>query len=95
MKETKTVSVCPPTVEQDEPVAVAALQRLLQDVLQGPEEEQHLLPALGLPKPCAALLGHVVHGQQRRRVLHHTLVALFTHTQTHSVKLVPRERCMT
>lgn len=70
------------TIEQDELVAVATLQRMLQDVLQGPEEEQNLLSALRLPKTSAALLGHVVQRQQRRRILHHTLMDLLTHKHT-------------
>lgn len=73
---------CLPTVEQDEFVAVAALQRVLQDVLQGPVEEQNLLPALRLPKTRAALLGHVVKCEQRCGVLHRALMALVTHTCT-------------
>lgn len=51
------------TIEENECVAVATLQRVLQDVLQGPEEEQDLLPALRLPKGCTALLGHPVERQ--------------------------------
>lgn len=73
-----------PTTEQDEFVAVATLQRVLQNVLQGPVEEQDLLPALTLPETSAALLGHAVERQQRRRILHHALTGLFTHTHTHT-----------
>lgn len=46
--------------EQDECVAVATLQRVIQYVLQGPVEEQNLLSALRLPETSAALLGHAV-----------------------------------
>lgn len=62
---------------------------MLQDVLQGPEEEQDLLSALRLSETSAALLGHAVQRQQRRGILHHTLVALLTHTHARET---PRDR---
>lgn len=87
----KTID-CPLTIEQDEFEAVATLQRVLQYVLQGPVEEQDLLPALGLPETSAALLGHVVERQQRCCIFHHTLVNLLTHTRTHTRTLTKRQK---
>lgn len=72
-----------PTIKQDEPVAVSTLQRVLQDVLQGPVEKQDLLPAFRLPETSAALLGHAVERQQWRRILPHKHMGLFTHPHTH------------
>lgn len=51
-----------PTIEQNESVAAAALQRLLQDVLEGAVEEKNLLSAFRLPKTCTPRLRHLVEG---------------------------------